>query len=231
MRCAAQCAVLWSQAVVWGRCLLTRPRRLTCYGLLISPPIFCDGRPVLLYAEGATAFQAEPYFVSDVVPMVRVFATDWCTTCGRPRVAQVIVVAAPRLGCHSPRAICTCLPPGAQPVDKQLAARTSLRAGIQLLEHVVPVSSRFLRSCAPVCEPAPPMPSWLRVLTRRLDRLDDRMNGTSTVHTAFRQATLLCLGTGRDHGYAGVRRSPEHFTFTFTLPRSILLHVGRMLGW
>ena len=180
----------------WCRCLLTRPRRLTCYGLLISPPIFCDGRPVLLYAEGATAFQAEPYFVSDVVPMVRVFATDWCTTCGRPRVAQVIVVAAPRLGCHSPRAICTCLPPGAQPVDKQLAARTSLRAGIQLLEHVVPVSSRFLRSCAPVCEPAPPMPSWLRVLTRRLDRLDDRMHGTSTVHSAFRQATLNCGGAG-----------------------------------
>ena len=88
----------------WCRCLLTRPRRLTCYGLLISPPIFCDGRPVLLYAEGATAFQAEPYFVSDVVPMVRVFAADWCTTCGRPRVAQVIVVAVPRLGCHSPRA-------------------------------------------------------------------------------------------------------------------------------
>ena len=27
---------------------------------------------------------------------------------------------------------------------------------------------------------------------------------------------MLCLGTGRDHGYAGVRRSPEHFTFTFT---------------
>ena len=126
----------------WCRCLLTHPRRLTCYGLLISPPIFCDGRPVLLYAEGATAFQAEPYFVSDVVPMVRVFAANWCTTCGRPRVAQVIVVAAPQLGCQSPRAICTCLPPGAQPVDKQLAARTSLRAGIQLLEHVVPVSSR-----------------------------------------------------------------------------------------
>ena len=133
---------------------------------------------------------------TDVVPMVRVFAADRCTTCGRPRAAQVIVVAAPRPGCHSPRAICTCLPPGAQPVDKQLAARTSLRAGIQLLEHVVLVSSRFLPSCAPVCEPAPPMPSWLRVLTRRLDRLDDRMNGTSTVHSAFRQATLNCGGAG-----------------------------------
>ena len=31
---------------------------------------------------------------------------------------------------------------------------------------------------------------------------------------------MLCLGTGRDHGYAGVRRSPEHFTFTFTLRRN-----------
>ena len=28
----------------------------------------------------------------------------------------------------------------------------------------------------------------------------------------------MLRGTGRDHGYAGVRRAPEHFTFTFTLP-------------
>ena len=180
----------------WCRRLLTRPRRLTCYGLLISPPIFCDGRPILLYAEGVTAFQAEPYFVSEVVPMVRVFATDWCTTCGSPRVAQVVVVAAPRQGCHSPRAICTCLPPAAQPVNKQLAARTFLQAGIQLLEHVVPVSSRFLRSCAPACKPPPPMPSWLVALTCRLDRLEDPMDGASTVHSAFRQATLNCGGAG-----------------------------------
>ena len=27
----------------------------------------------------------------------------------------------------------------------------------------------------------------------------------------------MLRGTGRDHGYAGVRRVPEHFTFTFTL--------------
>ena len=27
----------------------------------------------------------------------------------------------------------------------------------------------------------------------------------------------MLRGTGRDHGYAGVRRAPEHFTFTFTL--------------
>ena len=40
------------------------------------------------------------------------------------------------------------------------------------------------------------MPSWLRVLTRRLDGLDDRMNKTSTVHSAFRQATLNCGGAG-----------------------------------
>ena len=31
---------------------------------------------------------------------------------------------------------------------------------------------------------------------------------------------MLCLRTGRDHGYAGVRRSPEHFTFTFTFQNS-----------
>ena len=178
----------------WCRCLLTRPRRLACNGLLISPPIFCDGRPILLYAEGATAFKAEPYFVLAVVPMVRVFAFDWCTTRGRPRVAQVIAVAAPWQGCHSPRAVCTCLPPGVQPVNKQLAARTFLQAGIQLLEHVVPVSSRFLGSCAPACMPAPPMPSWITALTRRLNRREDRMDGASTVHSAFRQATLNCGG-------------------------------------
>ena len=117
------CKRLAQLVTAWCRCLLNRPRRLTCYGLLISPPIFCDGRPILLYTEGATAFQAEPYFVLEVVPMVRVFATDWCATCGRPRVAQVVVVASPQQGCHLPRAICTCLPPGAQPVNKQLADR------------------------------------------------------------------------------------------------------------
>ena len=26
----------------------------------------------------------------------------------------------------------------------------------------------------------------------------------------------MLRGTGRDHGYAGVWRAPEHFTFTFT---------------
>ena len=30
----------------------------------------------------------------------------------------------------------------------------------------------------------------------------------------------MLRGTGRDHGYAGVRRAPEHFTFTFTIPPS-----------
>ena len=47
----------------WCQCLLTRPQRLTCYDLLIYPPIFCDGRPLLLYAEGTRASQTEPYFV------------------------------------------------------------------------------------------------------------------------------------------------------------------------
>ena len=33
----------------------------------------------------------------------------------------------------------------------------------------------------------------------------------------------MLRGTGRDHGFAGVRRAPEHFTFTFTF--TLLLHV------
>ena len=127
---------------------------------------------------------------------MRVFAVDWCTTCGRPRVAQVVVVAAPQRGCHSPRALCTCLPPGAQPAGQQPAARTTLQAGIQLLEHVVPVSSRFWQSCAPAYTPAPHMPSWLVVFIRRLDRQEDRVNGASTVHSAFRLYRLNCGGGG-----------------------------------
>ena len=41
----------------------------------------------------------------------------------------------------------------------------------------------------------------------------------------------MLRGAGRDHGYAGVRSTPEHFTFTFTLPLvfrlTSLLHGSR----
>ena len=139
---------LWRALAEWCKCLVTRSRRLGCLQFLLSPPIFAGCQPILLYSEGSRASPGIPHFASGPSRSVPVHANDWCKTCGRPQVAGPRVLKASP-GCHFPRALCVCLLPGAQPVNKDLAARSCVVVGAVVLTHVLPVLSRFLATCVP----------------------------------------------------------------------------------